>query len=588
MGGLCGYVGSAPPGVLEAMSGAIPHLGATMDSTTGDGFGLAIRHPDTATNAGLVRDARGVTCFLGELWPTHEGPGARVKDLLSRGGSDLGAAMSGTDGAFAFAIWNAEARRMMLGLDPFGMRSLCWTRVGEAFYFASEIKQLASIPGFVATLDAAAIHKYLAFSFVPGEDTPLAGVRRLLPGRIGIVDATSRVPAVERWFTLPEAGDPKLADAGVATRRARRLVREAVEKRLGAVSKAGLFLSGGLDSSIIGFFLKKCGIDTRAFSLDLGERGAEKAEAAAMAKHLDLPLEWVPIDLRGLADDLDELAWVLDLPFGDPVTGPQLALGRAAKAAGYGVVFNGEGGDQLFGGWTNKPMVAAAAYAGLYDEETPEETYLRSYHRFYGLEAALYAPDFAAAVGGPGQRRAHLRPYLSEDAAESYLNRLRLADVHLKGSQNILPRAGRTARACGLNLRMPLFDRALAEMAFALPPEMKLHGATEKWVLKAAMQGRLPHDLLWRGKVGMSVPITEWVLGPLADVVEAAIGPDAIANRGLFRSPYVERLRRGEDHGAETRRRRVGERLWTLVMLEAWMRVFLDGKGRRPGTRGTP
>src|SRR5262249_61743068 len=102
------------------------------------------------------------------------------------------------------------------------------------------------------------------------------------------------------------------------------------------------------------------------------------------------------------------LVWKLDLPFGDPVTGPQYLLGRAAREVGLSAVFNGEGGDQLFGGWTNKPMIAAELYAPLYGRDTREETYLQSYHRFYGLEEQLYTPEFRAQVGGPGQRRGPL------------------------------------------------------------------------------------------------------------------------------------------------------------------------------------
>lgn len=105
-----------------------------------------------------------------------------------------------------------------------------------------------------------------------------------------------------------------------------------------------------------------------------------------------------------------DLVWKLDLPFGDPVTGPQYLLGRTARQAGLEVVFNGEGGDQLFGGWTSKPMVSAQIYADLYGDDSRAESYLRSYHRFYGLEQQLYTPEFRPAVGGPGQRRACSSP----------------------------------------------------------------------------------------------------------------------------------------------------------------------------------
>ncbi|MCI0458048.1 MAG: asparagine synthase C-terminal domain-containing protein [Gemmataceae bacterium] len=320
----------------------------------------------------------------------------------------------------------------------------------------------------------------------------------------------------------------------------------------------------------------------RAFSLDFGERSMEKPQAQLVAERLGIPLTLVKVSGEDIAAILMDLVWKLDLPFGDPVTGPQYLLGREARRAGLTAVFNGEGGDQLFGGWTSKPMISAQLYADLYGDSR-EEIYLRSYHRFYGLEDQLYTPEFRAQVGGPGQRRALLKPYLESGDAATFLNRVRLADVSLKGSQSILPRMECMSNAWALDARVPLFDRALAEASFTLPPQMKLHGACEKYVLKLGLQRHLPREVVWQRKYGMSVPITDWVLGPLAGTVEELLGPAALARRGLFRDEYVTRLRQGHNEPNETRRRRVGERLWALAMLEAWLRLFIDGRGRRPG-----
>jgi asparagine synthase (glutamine-hydrolysing) len=289
------------------------------------------------------------------------------------------------------------------------------------------------------------------------------------------------------------------------------------------------------------------------------------------------------VDGAALSPVLTDLVWKLDLPFGDAVTGPQYLLGRAARQAGLTAVFNGEGGDQLFGGWTTKPMISAQLYAGLYGEDSREEQYLRSYHRFYGLEEQLYSDEFRALVGGPGQRRALLMPYLDRNQqAGSFLNQVRLADISLKGSQNILPRAERMANAWALDVRTPLFDRPLAEASFSLPPQLKLHGACEKFILKLILQNQLPEKIVWRRKFGMSVPMTDWVLGPLAREVEELIGETALRRRGFFRPDYVNRLRQGQNDPNETRRRRIGEKIWTLAMMEAWLRIFIDGRGKKP------
>ncbi len=442
------------------------------------------------------------------------------------------------------------------------------------------MKQLLAIPGLVVEADPVALHKFLTFSFVPGEDVPIRGIRRLLPGHVAEYAAGQLV--TRRYFTVREEIDPGLADRKVATRHIRARCREAIGRRLNGESEVAVFLSGGIDSSGVTLWLTETGVKVRAFSLDFGDRSVEKSQAQVVADQLRVPLQFVPVNGSDIAAILPDLVWKLDLPFGDPVTGPQYLLARTARDAGFSAVFNGEGGDQLFGGCTSKPMVSAELYADLYEDYSREELYLRSYHRFYGREDQLYTPEFRARVGGPGQRRALLMPYLRGDLAGTFLNRVRLADIALKGSQNILPRAERMASGHGLDLRVPLFDHALAEASFHLPPQLKLHGAIEKYILKRVLQRHLPREIVWRRKYGMSVPVTDWVLGPMAPVIEELLGPPALQRRNLFRTDYVERLRQGRNEARETRRRRIGERLWTLAMLEAWMRIFIDGRGRQP------
>jgi len=514
-----------------------------------------------------------VVC-AGTLAPAVASPAEELHRLLSSGDG-----LEKLDGAFAAAYFNAERDELTLIRDPFGIRSVYFVEHAGLVYFASELKQLLRIPGLSIELDPVALHKYLAFSFVPGKDLPIRGVRRLLPGHL----VTFRRGELDErpYFKLSEELDEKLADRQIAILEARRLFRAAIAGRLAGEQKVGVFLSGGIDSSAVAAGLKHAGADVSAFSLDFGEMSVEKPQAEAVARTLEIPLELVRVDGETILRLFEELVWRLDLPFGDPVTGPQFVLARAARKHGLETVFNGEGGDQLFGGWTSKPMIAAELYQGLYEQESREETYLKSYHRFYGLEDELYTAEFREAVGGPGQRRAQLAPFLQSNDVSSFLGRVRLADIALKGSQNIVPRAERMANAWGLDVRMPLFDRKLAEFSFRLPPQLKLLGSIEKWVFKRAVRKYLPREIVWRKKSGMCVPITDWLLGPLAPLVEELLDAGSLERRGLFRHAYVDRLRRGENEPGETRRRRVGERLWTLVMLEAWLRVFVDAKGKR-------
>lgn len=574
MSGIAGYVGEAPPGTLEAMLGAISYRGDRSDTATAPGVGLGYRFWGGRPNksqAIFKGPAGELVATAGTLAPPVDSPAATFNGLLASH------QLAELDGAFAVARWEPARSTLTLLRDPFGVRSLYYVEHQGTFYFATELKQLLAIPSLPVALDEAAIHKYLTFSFVPGDATPLAGIRRLLPGQLLRFDGRL---TLEPWFELRE--ELRELSQQEAAREVWKLGREAVARRLVGEETVGLYLSGGLDSSAVGVWLKELGAKVRAFTLDFGVDSVEREEAQQVAAHLGFPLERVEVRGADLTALFEDLVWKLDLPFGDPVTGPHYLLGRAARAAGLTAVFNGEGGDQLYGGWTSKPMVAAAVYGSAYGDDTPEQQYLKSYHRFYGLEEQLYSPEFAARVGGPGQRRAHIAQYLGSDRAQSFLNRIRLTDIGLKGSQNILPRAERMSNAHGLDVRVPLFDRKLAVASFRLPTTLKLNGACEKFVLKLAMQRRLPEEIVWRRKFGMSVPVTDWALGPLRPLVEELLSERAVRARGLFRPEFVAQLLSGAGLPAETRRRRVGEKLWALAMLEAWLRRFVDRRGSPP------
>jgi asparagine synthase (glutamine-hydrolysing) len=581
MSGICGYVGDAPPDAIERMLGPISYRGDRSDTASLPGVALGYRWWGGRPNKspGIHRGPGGtlVAC-AGTLAPPASSPAAAIDQRLAqRDLRDLPDLVD-LDGAFGAARWDPQARTLTLIRDPFGVRSLYWVEHERTFYFATELKQLLALGHLPRVVDPAVVHKYLTFSFVPGEATPLQGIRRLPPGHL-LTWADGKAE-VAPYFELEEKIVP--IEQADASRRTWQLGRAAVERRLIGEERVGLYLSGGIDSCAVGVWLKDLGASVQAFTLDFGADSVEREEATEAAKHLEIPLERVPADGNALLPIFEDFVYKLDLPFGDPVTGPHFLLGRAARAAGLAAVFNGEGGDQLFGGWTSKPMVAAAVYGSAYGEETPEQQYLKSYHRFYGLEDELYSPEFAASVGGPGQRRALVARYLGSDAARTLLNRVRLTDIALKGSQNILPRAERMTNAHGLDVRVPLFDRQLASWSFSLPTQLKLHGACEKYVLKLSMQKRLPEALVWRRKFGMSVPVTDWLLGPLKPLVNELLGERAIRARGFFRPELIGKLREGQDIPSETRRRRIGEKLWTLLMLEAWLRRFVDEKGAAP------
>jgi asparagine synthase (glutamine-hydrolysing) len=578
MSAIAGYVGNPDPSVLTRMLDAVAWRGERNHIIHVPGAGIGQRvspGKQLASPASVNHQGHLLAAVSGAFMPSAPAPAAELPAVLTD--ADRLAAL---DGSFAAACWDGLHRRLSLLRDPFGIQSLYHTTHEGVLYFASEVKQLLAIPGLPINADLAAIHKYLTFSFVPGEDMPIRGIKRLPPGVIATWE--NGALHVTPYFALHEQIDPVLSDDKLAVPMIRRLCRRAVAKRLDGQREVGLYLSSGLDSSGVAAWLKQAGVNVRAFTLDFGSYSIEKDQARRVADKLGIELTSVTVTGDDLPPLLMDLVWKLDLPFGDPVTGPQYLLARAAHTAGLTVAFNGEGGDQLFGGWTSKPMLSAQLYAGLHGQPPIEQLYLHCYHRFHELEQRFYTPEFLANIGPPGARRALLAPHLHSERMQTFLSRVRLADINLKGSQNILPRMTQTNLAWGIDVRAPLFDRALAQTSFMLPPKMKLHGSNEKYIFKRALRKFLPAELLRRPKLGMSVPITQWALGPLAMWLGQMLGPTALAQRGLFQPEAVAQLLQGHDLPGQIRRRHLGERLWTLAMLEAWLRVFIDGKGKAP------
>jgi asparagine synthase (glutamine-hydrolysing) len=449
--------------------------------------------------------------------------------------------------------------RAPLDPDVFGVRPAYELRLGGRAHASGDPRELRRLPGAPREVDPAALHGYLCFSHPPSPATLFAGVRRVEP------------PAPWRESA------PADVDEAAAARRLMELLRASTRRMLGAEREVGVFLSGGLDSSLVAALLAEAGARVHLFTLDFGPPWDEEVEhAARVAAHLGRPLHRVPVGPREVSAALEPTARALHQPFGDPVTVPLFLLGAAARGR-VGTVFNGEGGDQLFGGWATKPMIAAEAYGGA--GYSREAAYLATYHRFHGAEDRLLTPG-ARALLGTTDAGAWIRPALEAEGFPSLLHRLRAANLRLKGAQNIAPRMAQLAAAHGLAARAPFLDRALAEWTFTLPPGLFLRGAEEKHLLKVAAAPLLPADVVWRPKRGMGVPATEWcrgslwgLLGPVRGEVARRLSARRLRREGWFRPAYVADLRAGRDSPGETRRRRAGEKLWTLLMLHVWMDV---------------
>ena len=277
------------------------------------------------------------------------------------------------------------------------------------------------------------------------------------------------------WRESPEL----IWDEAEAIASLQTLLKNAIERQIVDLpdEEVGVFLSGGIDSSIIAALLVQAGIKVRAYTLDFGVEGySELPYAQQVAEYLHIPLVRVPATPKRLMAAIADTAKALDLPYGDGVTAPLLLLNQAA-AQETRVVFNGENGDQLFAGWTNKPLIASGVYSqDSVGSEAFNQQYMRTFGRFYGYEAQIFTPTIYEKVRSLDLQE-YLHSALNSELCPSLLARLRRASLMLKGAQNIQPRATSLAMNCGLWVRSPFCDWELTQWTFRLPGELILRGA---------------------------------------------------------------------------------------------------------------
>jgi asparagine synthase (glutamine-hydrolysing) len=368
------------------------------------------------------------------------------------------------------------------------------------------------------------------------------------------------------WEPQEGACDPDEPLEGYAAR-LRSLLEEAVRVRLPDTGPVGVYLSGGLDSSLVtALAARDAPGPVHTFAIHFGpEYPHELAFSGLVARRCGTRHHVLELPGRLIRDTLLETMAALDDPIGDPLTTPNLLLGRAA-AQETGVILNGEGGDPCFGGPKNLPMLLHELYG---QGDSREAAYLRSYQKCYDDLPRLLTPQAQAALAGAPPQESLLTPFFEKGAMTHYLNRLTHVNTRLKGADHILTKVNNLTTANGLLGRSPLFDRRIVEASFATPPEHKLAGAVEKAVLKRAVADLLPPAILHRPKSGMLVPVQGWFRRDLRRFARGLL----LGRRARTR-PYVSRevVREWLDYRGSLWPRH-GVKLWLLLTLEAWLQV---------------
>ncbi|AXG79997.1 asparagine synthetase B family protein [Streptomyces paludis] len=527
-------------------------------------------------------------------------PGCPDGELLLRCWVRLGAAgIRAAEGMFALAVHeHAEGGgpdELVLIRDHMGARTLFYARADDTWTAATSLRALRRWPALVAAggtgLDLAAVRSFLTFAYLPGEETLLRGVREVLPGRCLRLAADGTVTETHYWE--PEerlkAGGDGAASPAPYVLRLRELLEEATAMRLPPGEDVGVLLSGGVDSSLVTALAAKLhDHPVHTYSISFGdELPNELGYSGLVAAHCRTRHRILTVSGDAVAARLAEAAALLDSPVGDPLTVPNLMLAEAVAGDGLRVVLNGEGGDPVFGGPKNLPMLVQEMHRRRGDlpddgygdgyghgDDVRATAYLRSYRKCFADLPDLLTPEALHALTGLPAPQRFVTPYLRPEARDGrmdhLLNQLLHCNLRTKGAHHILTKVERLTASQSVQGRSPLFDRRVVDHAFATPPRWKLNGATEKWVLKESVRDLLPDTVVDRPKSGMRVPVQQWLGGPLRELADdLLLGREARA-RGLFRPDTVRAWLRGE--GALLPRQ--GGKLWLVLTLELWLRAY--------------
>jgi len=522
--------------------------------------------------------------------------------------------VSRLNGMFSIALWDGGRERLVLVRDRLGIKPLYYRLEGRRLMFASETKGILAVDERSPDLDMDAIAAYMSYSSVPGWRTCVKGIRRLLPGHLATFD---RSGLSQRMYWDVRYDRQRSWDANELRDAIEAQIREAVHMQMVSDVPLGVFLSGGVDSSLVAAMMAEhSSYPVRAFAVGYGAEGAyldETRYARLVAQKYGMEYHELILDSESLLQDIERVAWHLDEPCGDPAAFLTLALSEFTRKH-VTVALSGLGADEIFSGyrrylgislqnrymrlprlirhWIISPLVNLmpegrttrvgdlGRLAKKFVQSVGEDL-KTSWSLTVSYLPAYDGPMFAGAF--EGVRRETYRSEFFEDfwsrAAdfEHPVDRVTYLDLKMYMVDQLLMQQDKMSMAVSLEARVPYLDHRLVELAATIPARMRMAGNQPKALLKKVAEKYIPTDCIYRSKKGFGAPLEAWLRGPLRERIYDALSPRRVRERGLFQVDFIEWLKQGF-YG---RGRDFSIVLYQLFLLEVWLRLFLDGEGRR-------
>jgi asparagine synthase (glutamine-hydrolysing) len=511
------------------------------------------------------------------------------------------------NGFFAFAIWDRGRQILFLARDRLGIKPLYYasTRRGTLL-FASELKGLLACPTFPRHLDVQAIEDYFAYGYVPDPKTIFSHARKLPPGHTLTVKAGYPEPQLRRYWDVAFDSASHRPLVEVKDELILRL-REAVDMRLMSEVPLGAFLSGGVDSSsIVAMMAELSDSAVNTCCISFGDPAYNEARFAALVAERYQTNHYVEqVDPEDF-DLIDILAKIYDEPFADSSAIPTYRVCELARQR-VTVALSGDGGDENFAGYRRyrwhvyeekvrsllpqglrRPLFGMLG--ALYPKADWAPRFLRAKSTFHALARdSLEGYLYSVSVIPDGIRRRLFSKKLNEElqgyraievlrghAANMMVNdplsQVQYLDIKTYLPADILTKVDRASMAHSLEVRVPILDHTLVEWAARQSPDIKLNGREGKFFFKAALEPYLPQDILYREKMGFTVPISSWFRGPLRQRVRDAVLGPRLAETGYFDTRFLKTLLDQHQSGI----REHSASLWAVLMFEAFHREVLE------------
>ena len=521
-------------------------------------------------------------------------------------------------GMFAFALWDGAERRLHLVRDRLGIKPLYYGRIRRRFVFASELRAIRHHPDFDADIDRDALALYLRFNNVPAPWSIFRGIRKLMPGTVLSVDGKSGDETVTSFWSLRDIAEkgvaaPFAGDEDEAEERLEGLLRDAVKDRMVADVPLGVLLSGGIDSNAVAALMQAANsTPVSSFTVAFpGSRYDEGEDARAVARHLGMHHSELAVTAADVLAAVPELPAMVDEPFADSSQIPSLLISRHARRE-VTVCLSGDGGDEVFGGYNRYAWCEPA-----YDRLRLVPRAVRKVvghamtavapttwdHLFQGLapllprswrlhDAGDKVHKAAGVIAAPDLASIYRRLVSQWQQPESvvvncralstlidrpeewaslpdFTRQMAYLDTMTYLPDDILAKVDRASMAASLEVRVPLLDHRVVEFAWSLPMSMKVGGGLTKRILRRVLYRFVPRELIDRAKWGFSVPIHEWLRGPLHDWADALLAEKQLRDDGLFDPGAVRAAWQQHLSG----RRNLQHELWSILMFQAWLRA---------------